>query len=50
MVRGQRSKLVKYSPECVEGTFSEVGFPIYGVLKKFAEIRAVEANAAILGP
>src|SRR5215213_2454297 len=29
--RGDSSK--HYSPECVEWAFSEVGFPIYGVLR-----------------
>src|SRR5919107_4169039 len=31
------ASLVKaYSPECVEGEFSEVGLPIYGVLRSSA--------------
>jgi hypothetical protein len=29
-----RSQVPPYSPECVEGLFSEVGLPLYGVLRR----------------
>src|SRR5215203_6089731 len=31
--RNRRPSLCPYSPECVEGKFSEVGLPLYGVLR-----------------
>jgi hypothetical protein len=33
ILRGPGPYFCLYSPECVEGRFSEVGLPLYGVLR-----------------
>jgi hypothetical protein len=37
---GQHQRNPLYAPECVEGKFSEVGLPLYGVLRSSAQPRS----------
>src|SRR5215203_5819788 len=47
--RPQRIWSMPYSPECVEGVFSEVGLPLYGVLGSWGHEGIKRAGSIRLG-
>jgi hypothetical protein len=45
ILRGPGPYYCLYSPECVEGRFSEVGLPLYGVLRSSAIAEACSGRS-----